>query len=171
LIDVKTGTIRTKTEGGTSLQWSPDGKQIATIIVKNGLNNLYAIDVTSGQSRRLTPIDTISFQYSPDSKQIAFSGGRKNFYNLFVVDADGRNQVELTRRSRRDVNPSWSPDGKQIVFWSDLGIAFDIFSIDVATRTLHKLTNDDGTEQDQHPAWQPTPRLLTLNPVAELGRS
>ena len=39
--------------------------------------------------------------------------------DIWVMDADGKNKVQLTTDSAKDLYPEWSPDGKKIAFYSE----------------------------------------------------
>lgn len=105
---------------------SPDGKTIVfTVqewsIEKNaGTTNLWTVDVSSGEVRRLTNAKATegSPTWSPDGKRIAFTSKRGDDENpsLYVIPFGGGEAEKLIELPFAVANPRWMPDGKHIVF-------------------------------------------------------
>ena len=103
-------------QGATNMAaWSPDGKKIAfTIRVPGVLNDIYVIDITGDNLRRLTnhPWQDLYPAWSPDGRWIAFWSNRDGHNAVYLMRADGANAKRLTKGR----SPEWSPDGQQIAF-------------------------------------------------------
>ncbi|HLM69731.1 MAG TPA: S9 family peptidase [Longimicrobium sp.] len=117
--------------GDVSWSWMPDGR---TVVVE-GLNepdadlryrdaNLYAVDVATGNARRLTPDRGTWVQpvVSPDGRQIAFAGhpyNRQSYraLDLYLMNADGSGMRRLAEGLDRDPNGiTWAQDGSGVYF-------------------------------------------------------
>ncbi len=145
--------------------WSPDGLKIAFESNRDGLKDVYLMDVDGGNSKNLT-LDVESNghpTWSPDGKRIAFAsspgGGRAD---IFIMNRDGANRVNLTQKPRvLNVTPSWSPCGKKIAYaaFSNVNRAgpwnadFDIFIMNADGTNPVQLT--EGAPISRGPAWSP----------------
>ena len=135
VVDVAIRKARQLTEGvyyEHSLDWSPDGKEIA--FVSNREPNadqfcnydLFAVKVADGTSRRLTATESAEYvpRWSPDGRTIVYSGTKRGLTDLettmednhlWLIDADGRNRRELGATiDNRQGDPGWSPDGHAV---------------------------------------------------------
>ena len=77
---------------------SPDGKKLAFISSRNGIDNIYISLLDSSVSYPVTDILTgvRSISWSPDSKKIAFSAFNKGAFDIFVMTElkpEGENNV------------------------------------------------------------------------------
>jgi len=107
--------------------WSPDGRRIAFLSRRDGINGLYVVNADGSGQRRLSRdarITTLRYPvaggratpaWSPDGRKIAFESERDTDNGLHVMNADGSGQRMLTRNGRA---PAWSPDGRRIAFFS-----------------------------------------------------
>ena len=135
--DVATREVRQLTDGTKSehsIDWSPDGKQIAFLSNHEPdpeftFNyDIFTVDIESKAIKRLT--DTKSPEYtpswSPDGKTIAFSGLKRlitssetNMEDTHVWTFDvatGRRQEVGGGIDNRQGRPQWSPDGRWLYF-------------------------------------------------------
>jgi dipeptidyl-peptidase-4 len=114
----------------SSYQWSPKGD----VLLLEGQNDLWLLDVESGQQRRLTddPEEEEDATFSPAGDRIAFVKGN-NIYTeelktglLKKLTSDGSGDVlngkldwvyeeELANRATNRAY-EWSPDGKQVAY-------------------------------------------------------
>jgi len=126
--------------------WSPDGRQIAFLHVRDGNQDVYVLDLDRNQMRRLTrdPSDDSQPAWSPDGTRIAFVRNRA----LYLVNADGSAEQRLTSHAS---SPAWSPDGRAIAFKGAAGL---------------DLVNPDGSGRRQlapgvdHYRWSPDSRKI-----------
>jgi TolB protein len=140
--------------------WSPDGEQIvfmrdvcgasACLQVDNP-NDLFVVDVESGDERRLTANESFEGDpsWSPDGDWIAFASDE----GLSLIRPDGTDRRALTRQWVH-WGPNWSPDGKQIAF-ADI---VDIYVVDVDGGRPRRLTDNEGP--DFGPAWSPDGTMI-----------
>ncbi len=102
---------------GTS-SWAADGKSIFYQLDRPGRRDIWAVDVSSGQSRQVTdgaPEDSHP-DVSPDARSVLFV---RNHTDLYVAPAKGGAPKLLYASKGRNQwidNPSWTPDGRGVVF-------------------------------------------------------
>lgn len=112
----------------TSPRFSPNGARIALSLQQGGNANLYAIDIGSRTTQRLTStaaIDT-SPSYSPDGSQIVFESDRGGSQQLYVMGAGGGEGKRISFGQGSYSQPSWSPRGDLIAFTRQGGGTFSI---------------------------------------------
>ncbi len=95
-------------------QWSPDGKSLAYVSDKNGVENIYLVDLATGSEKQVAPT-TDSAQilpaWSPDGTRLAF---QDNTGATRIVDIATGKVVPLAAPTYFPGRPAWSPDGKTI---------------------------------------------------------
>ena len=144
IVSAEGGTERQITEGewsvgarfdaldqGASWDWTPDGKTIVVDGIpdstqdKNYRNsNIYAVDVVTGNLRRLTSEDGAWTNpvVSPDGRRIAYSGypatnASYRAADLHVMNIDGSGAKKISGDLDRDPgNVMWAPDGNGVYF-------------------------------------------------------
>lgn len=97
--------------------WSPNGKEIAYIDVRNG-SSLMAVNFRTGKKRLIYPGDgpagtPVDFDWHPNGKRIAFYAPYRNW----MIDSDGTNLREISPNAAfvSYENLDFSPDGKQLL--------------------------------------------------------
>jgi Tol biopolymer transport system component len=95
-------------------QWSPDGKSLAYVSDKNGVENIYVVDLATGSEKQVAPT-TDSAQilpaWSPDGTRLAF---QDNTGATRIVEIATGKVVPLAAPTYFPGRPAWSPDGKTI---------------------------------------------------------
>jgi len=138
---------------------SPDGKQVAMILSKNGNPDVYVSDMDGSNLIRLTntPEDESSPCWSPDGRTICFAGRPGERRSLAVVPSSGGKVVRL--RTSGILNPSepeWSPDGKWIAFTSQMG-GFQICRVAAEGGDAEVLV------EGEDPTWAPNSRTILFS--------
>ena len=105
--------------GGMNLSpsWSPDGK-LAFSSSRNGYPNIYVMEGSGGNARRLTNEkgpDVSPTWNRKTGSQIAFVSGRTGLPQIYTMDADGTNLQRVTEQGYA-VSPNWSPNGQFLTF-------------------------------------------------------
>ena len=137
VLDVATGRSRQLTNGTHyehSIDWSPDGKEIAFISNREPNEDqffnydLLALNVASAQMRQLTMTESAEYRphWSPDGKTIVYEATKRGLTDLettmedthvWLIDADGKNRRELGAGiDNRQGEPGWSSDGQSVLF-------------------------------------------------------
>ncbi len=90
-------------------------------------NDLWIVDRTGGEARRLTAGIGREFapHFSPDGSQILFSGEYEGNIDLYLIGANGGVPRRLTYHPDADIAIGWTPDGKQVLFSSHRDSAND----------------------------------------------
>jgi dipeptidyl aminopeptidase/acylaminoacyl peptidase len=136
-IDLASGKSRqlsTGTHYEHSIDWSPDGREIAFISNREPNEDqffnydLLTLDAVTGEMRRLTTTESAEYRprWSPDGKTIAYEATKRGLTDLettmedthvWLMDADGKNRRELGAAiDNRQGEPVWSSDGRSVLF-------------------------------------------------------
>jgi Tol biopolymer transport system component len=134
------------------------GSRIVFGSVRNGDNDIYAMDLDGSNQTRLTTSPAYDDQpkWSPDGNKIVFMSDRSGNFEVYCMNADGSNQTRLTNNPGADGFPVWSPDGTKIAFVNgDLRNpnTFEIYSMNADGSNRTRLTDD--SQIDGVPAWSP----------------
>ncbi len=113
--------------------WSPDGATIALIRYEDANQEIWLMDLASGEAKQITNFDDGTriemIDWSPDGKQLVAGVYRWNMQDIYVFDTDG-NGRPLTKDRFEDRDPHWGHDGN-IYFTSDrVGGIYNVFRID-----------------------------------------
>jgi len=141
--------------------WSPDGKHIAFVYIKDKVEVISIMDPDGSNVQRLTPESTrtIHPSWSPDSSKIIYctdddlAPPRKNDSDIMVFDLATR---KITTLITGGVNtfPNWSPDGKYLAFRRMVGETnSEVFLANADGTGAHNITNHPAF--DGWPAWSP----------------
>lgn len=136
--------------------YSPDGKQVAFMTVRDGNPEIYILtadarelNVTNNPTLDMVP------DWSPDGKKILFmsdrEGGNKEIY-VFDLGGDG-SVINLTNHPANDTDPAWSPDGSMIAFVSDRDGNVDVYVMHADGTGVRRVTENPA--DDIHPVWNP----------------
>ena len=166
LFDIETG--RRETVGSFPGQmafaprFSPDGSKVALSVERGGNTDIYAFDLRSRESRRLTSdpsIDT-SPSYSPDGSRIVFTSDRGGKPQLYIMGAEGGDAHRITFGSGQYTTPVWSPKGDLIAATRQTGSSFHIVVMHADGSGERTLTS---SFLDEEPTWAPNGRVLMFS--------
>lgn len=151
--------------GGT---FTPDGNAVYLTISKNGLPNIYKLNLQGDELAQLTkgPSGAMNVEaaVSPDGKQIAFSSDRGGNPMIYVMNSDGSNVRRLTFQGKYNSSPSWSPDGKKIAFAGQIDTYFDVFVMDANGSNIQRVTSalkaNGKRASHEDPSFSPDGRFL-----------
>ncbi len=151
-----------RVERGHQIEARPVGEIVFASDRDGGVDDLYLIDLTTGQTTRLTSGDTGSVPgtFSPDGRRLAYTGYGLVHSFIGIMDADGTNVQQLTQGDTDATFPSWSPDGTLIAFTSVRDGTNDIHVVAPDGSGLSQLT--DGPADDVGPTWSPDGRRIAF---------
>ena len=139
--------------------WSPDGKQLAMAVGKDGNTEIYVIDLATKKTRQLTrhwAIDTEPV-WTPDGRSIIFTSDRGGQPQLYKIGTQGGREERLTFEGRENARAAISPDGKLIAMVHNNDNRYQIAVMELATGNLRVLT--DGT-LDESPSFAPNGSMI-----------
>ena len=114
----------------TEPAWSPDGRQIAFVVVEDGgsgRSDIWLMESDGGNAHPISdgPGSSWAPTWSPDGTRIAFMHSSDGAEQVWIMDADGSDPQAFTRcggpECLRDDSPAWSPDGESIAFVRESG--------------------------------------------------
>ena len=157
LLNLETGksvVISSKKGINSGAVFMPDGKSLLMTMTHQGNAELYAMDIATKRTRRITkhfaPDVDPSINVSGDL--MTFLSGRSGTSKPMIYIADPRAMEKNVKRisyvGRFNATPRFSPDGKEIAFSSWLDNKFDIFRVDSTGDNLYRLTKDFGSNED-----------------------
>ena len=128
------------------IDWSPDGKFIATIDLtsKEEPPRIFLVSPETGEKRALTSPPAQGDgddepAFSPDSQTVAFLRYTVNTSDIYLVSVTGGEPKRLTFDDKKSDYPVWTPDGREIVFTSDRGGVSSLWRIPVSGGTPERL--------------------------------
>jgi len=106
--------------------WSPDGKNILTILERKDRTRQIALVSSRDASVRLLKNSgergLARPRFSPDGRYIAYAlqqAPESGEYDIFVLALEGGREIPLVQHPANDVYPDWTPDGKRVLFFSN----------------------------------------------------
>ncbi|MCB2111458.1 Tol-Pal system beta propeller repeat protein TolB [Albidovulum sp.] len=163
LMDIATVSARALAElKGTMTfapRFSPDGGSVVFSLEKDGNTDLYAMQLSSGQTRQLTDAPSIETapSYSPDGSKIVFESDRSGNQQLYVMPAGGGEATRISFGEGRYGTPVWSPRGDMIAFTKQNAGRFHIGVMRVDGSEERLLTS---SFLDEGPTWAPNGRVI-----------
>jgi hypothetical protein len=133
----------------SSPAFSPDGRRIAFEGNRNGVVDLFEVDLDTQAVRNLTQDDAFDANpwYAADGKTLLYNRRVGHYWKIFSVDlSDAEKKTQITLGPSSDIQPAYSRDGTRIYFSSDRGEhgVFNIYALDLATGDLAQYTDVVG---------------------------
>ncbi|MEW6358786.1 MAG: tetratricopeptide repeat protein [Planctomycetota bacterium] len=134
-------------EGLSILEWSPDGRMLASIYA-----DILYIGAPDG-TIPLRRFDDLALaenhlSWSPDSGAIAYTSAKAGGWDIWVLDVRKGQSVRVTHHPAKDCRPHWHPSGKKIFFLSWRSRQPDLWEFDIVTGKARQLTDDALEETD-----------------------
>jgi TolB protein len=151
----------------TGADLSPDGREVALVLSKDGNPELYTKQLTTGRLTRLTQTRTAaeaSPTWSPEGDRIAYVSDSSGRPNLYVVSSREGRPRRLTAGGDENVAPDWGSNGR-IVYCTRQGGQYRIAVLDPATGQSQVLPVADGANYED-PSWAPDGRHIACTRTA-----
>src|SRR3989442_8430912 len=139
--------------------WSPDGKQLAAVLTKDGSSQIYLMNADGTNLRRVSFSDAIDTEpfFTPDGQSIYFTSDRGGSPQIYRMPAGGGEPVRMTFEGDYNVSPRVSPDGKNLAYISRVSGRFQLMVMDLESKQVQTLT--DGPS-DESPSFAPSGRII-----------
>jgi serine/threonine protein kinase len=98
--------------GVRDLRWSPDGQRIIFTWFYDGKNEIYALPITDRGNNWFKLTNSLGNHepsISPDGQWIIFTSTRDQNPEIYRMKIDGSDQINLTNKLGRDIDPDWQP--------------------------------------------------------------
>ena len=151
VMDRRGESVRRLTNGGSDPSWTADGRELVYSAEsgrdpdnRQAPSELWAVNIESGQRRRIAETDAVQPRVSPDGRLVAFWGlpvdaTGKEFSaanrDIWVQPLAGGQRVPIATSESTEWNPVWAPDGHTLYFSSDRGGTMNIWQIAVHPKT------------------------------------
>lgn len=150
----------------SQVAFSSDGKQIAFVSNKSGVNKVYLIPATGGEPQMLVPgREPENFpRWSPDGKRIAFLSSRGGQPDIWVVSAAGGEPTRVSNDKESEQGIAWSRDGRRIAYVSRRDQSMDVFVVDAGGGAPRRVTQDANAWDEVRwaPCWSPDGLQIAL---------
>ena len=144
----------------TGAALSPNGKELALILSKDGNPELYIQTLRGKKLTRLTSTlraTEASPTWSPDGQFLIYVSDRNGTPQLYKISRSGGQPQLISSRGTENVAPDWGPNGL-IACASRSGGRYHIAIINPSTGETRYLPNDGADYED--PSWAPDGRHL-----------
>jgi TolB protein len=135
--------------------FSPDGRKLViTLGGVEGNPDIYVLDITSRQTKRLTTHRAIDTEgtWSPDGKFIYFTSDRAGGPQVYRVSANGGSPERITFEGSYNARPRLSPDGTRLAMVHNDRGSYRIAVMNIERRDLLVLSRG---RQDESPSFAP----------------
>jgi hypothetical protein len=129
--------------------YSPDGRKVAFEGNRNGVVDIFEIDLQTREVRNLTQDDFFDANpwYSADGSTLLYNRRIGAHWKIFSVEVDDQEKkTQLTFGTTSEIQPSLSRDGRTVFYASDAGPdgVFNIYSLDLQTGHVKQYTDVVG---------------------------
>jgi tricorn protease len=153
--------------------WSPDGKWIAFVGEKDGLEHIFVCDEKGGQVKQISSGNSLKNQirWAPDSSALVYTATDNKLHKYSF--ADGKTTVmtmgDVVTGEGAVSNPQWSPDGKWVSFnKSDRNMLAHIYVMPGNAGEAKRVTGPDSFI-DRGALWTPDGKYLVYTSSNDVG--
>ncbi len=121
--------------------WSKSGT-----IYYESQQNLFALELASGQSRQLTNFGSVkananTISISPDEQTVVFvSTGEDGRSRLYQIPVSGGSPQAIAEDSSELRNTAWHPDGKRIFYSARVDGTYQVFAVGIDNQKSSQIT-------------------------------
>jgi TolB protein len=139
--------------------WSPDGKQLAIVLTREGSSQIYLIRSDGSGVRRLTFSGAIDTEpsFSPDGQSLLFTSDRGGSAQIYSMSVAGGSEQRVTFGEGNNFSPRYSPDGKSFVYTHFILGKFYIATQDFQNGQVEILTAGGW---EKKPSFAPNGKLI-----------
>ncbi|CUH78193.1 Tol-Pal system beta propeller repeat protein TolB [Tropicibacter naphthalenivorans] len=143
-------------------RFSPDGSMVVYSLTQGSNTDIWAMDVASGATRRLTsgPAIETAPSFSPDGTQIVYESDQSGTQQLYIMPAMGGEGTRISFGEGRYGTPVWSPRGDMIAFTKQNAGRFHIGVMRTNGSEERLLT---ASFLDEGPTWAPNGRVIMFS--------
>ncbi len=155
----------------TGAALSPNGKEMALVLSKDGNPELYIKTIRGGKLQRLTTTRSAteaSPSWSPDGHHLVYVSDQSGTPQLYVISRAGGRPKRLSGRGTENVAPDWGPNGL-IACASRSGGRYQIAVIQPSSGQTTYLQTDTADYED--PSWAPDGRHIVATRTANYQSS
>jgi Tol biopolymer transport system component len=136
----------TRSAGEEEAAYSPDGRRLAFISSRAGVNNIWISDADGSHPVQLTDFRAHcgSPRWSPDGRRVVFDSIQSGGWDVYLVDVDGGTPRRLTPEASEEGTASWSRDGRFLYFRSDRGGSMQLWKMPADGGPAEQLTHGGG---------------------------
>ncbi|MBI5407828.1 MAG: PD40 domain-containing protein [Nitrospirae bacterium] len=124
---------------------SPDGKDLAFVMVGTGRQSIAVLKAGSDKAEPLTDLKDSALsspKWSPDGKSIVFSKhDNSGQVSIELLNVETKTVETLLLNKYNNVFPTWSPDGKFVIFTSDRTGVFNLFAYSIQDKKLYQISH------------------------------
>jgi len=126
----------------------PDGRHALFSALKEGVSDIYQLDLESGETRNLTQDDFYDSdpQISSDGSLVLYSRRVSGFEKLYSFPlANPARKTQISFGTHNDVTPTFSPNGERVYYVSDEDDdIYNLRSLDLKTGIIRQYTDALG---------------------------
>jgi Tol biopolymer transport system component len=127
--------------------WSPDGRFIAYVSDREGVESIWVIKADGTSNRRISPKGLLATypSWAPDSMTLAYWGGTGDSFALYIVSVGDESTRKISPEywGRPRAQARWSPDGTRLLFLA-LSDHYDLLVLDVRSGATEALVQVQG---------------------------
>jgi TolB protein len=148
----------------TGADLSPDGREVALVLSKDGNPELYVKNLGSSKLTRLTTTRQVaeaSPSWSPDGRQIVYVSDSSGRPHVYIVSRSGGRPRRISSFGTENVAPDWGSQGR-IAYCTRRDGRYQIAVFDPKSGQTEVIETGDGADYES-PSWAPDGRHIACS--------